>query len=395
MTQEDLLLPEGFGSPSGSSQKYESWKLKPKDDEIQIRILPSMKSLLEINDFGLFWRLHYGWNGKNLKDPTKPAYHPFLCIEEKGRGGMVIQECPACTYRTSYVNKENGAKADIDTQLKALQDRGRAKGVSEAEINKAVNAQREKLLAKVGDIKKWLKDHGSDGKFRIPCINRQGDFGIFLAPYGVVKQIKDELRNLRTRVYPGTTINIEGAGRKGVWFKVVRSGYASPTSDKATICRKVNDDGSEAIEFHTVSNDQLQAAMQRIPDLVQMREENRIRLDQIEALVKLDIDGGGKTLPEDVDVILELNKAPATFVAPKTTAEPVEDWMGPDATGAPAPPVVKEEPVAPVVAATPAVVKTATKAALKVVNPDIPAPAPAPAPAESAAPDANFDDLWS
>ena len=284
MADEELELPAGFGVPSGSTQKYETWKLKnTKDgetDELILRVLPLMKSLVQLDDFGIYWALHYGWNGVNEKDPTKPAYHPFLCIEEKNYG-MITQECPACKYRNIYLDK-----------LKAV----------ESDPSKA---------ALVSQLRGWLKDHGKDGKFRIPCINKQGQFGVFCAPYGVVMQLRNEMKKLREQNYPGTTVSIKPAGRKGLWFKVTRTGRPSLTSDKVDVNRIVNPDGSEMKDFHVISDEQLQEAQNRLPDLLELKGQNRIRLEQIEALIALDKAGRGSSDPVEVDRILETNKTSA------------------------------------------------------------------------------------
>jgi len=315
MTQEDLLLPDGYGSPSGSQKRYETFKLKGENDELVIRILPTMKSLLKLDDFGLDWKLHYGWNGRNVKDPTKPQYHPFLCVEEKSYG-MTVQACPACVYKAEFQKKLEDAKRDMETKVKDLHERGRTKGKTEAEINKAAIQLKEKLLGEMKPLVDWIYNHGRDGKFRIPCINKQGQFGIFLAPYGVVQGIRKELDALKQRTYPGTDIRIQGAGRKGVWMRVTRTGKASRESDSVTSCRIEKPDGSEVLDFHVITNEQLGQAAERIPDLVELRNQNRISIDLIEALVALDKEGGGSSDPLAVDEIF----------ASKKNEEPEATW---------------------------------------------------------------------
>ena len=281
MANEELELPAGYGVPSGSTQKYETWKLKnTKDgetDELILRVLPLMKSLVQLDDFGVYWALHYGWNGVNEKDPSKPAYHPFLCVEEKNYG-MITNECPACKYRNGYMDKLKLVESDP----------------TKAELK--------------GKLVGWLKDHGRDGKFRIPCINKQGQFGIFQAPYGVVMQLRNEMKKLREQNYPGTTVSIKPAGRKGLWFKITRTNRPSTTSDKVEVNRIANPDGSEIKDFHVITDEQLGEAQNRIPDLLELKNQNRIRVEQIEALIALDKAGRGSSDPVEVDRILELGK---------------------------------------------------------------------------------------
>jgi hypothetical protein len=339
---DDNELPPGFADPSGSTQKYENWKFKNiKDgetDEHLLLVLPAMKSMLQIDDIGLYWALHYGWNGVNAKDPSKKAYHPFLCIQEKNYG-IISTECPVCTYRTPFIDKLKAADP--------TSERGK------------------QLLA-------WKDAHGLDGKFRIPVMNKQGQFGIFHAPYNFVKSLKAEMKELRKQTYPGTDELIKPAGRKGVWFRFIRTGKASPTSDKAVVNRIVQKDGSEIKDVYRISNEQLIEASNRLPDLVTLKNQNLIRVDQIVALVELDKLGKGSPDPVEVDRILEIGKK---------NDEPVDEEV--DYTGA----VPSGASVAP--APTPAPAAQAAPA-------EAPKPAPAPTPAEApkAAPAANYDDLW-
>ena len=384
MTQEDLELPAGFGAPSGSMQKYENWKLKGADDEIEIRVLPMMKSLLKIDDFGLDWKLHFGWNGKSPKDPTKPQYHPFLCIEEKNYG-MVTVECPACVYRSTYVKRLEAAKLDMANQVNALKERGKAKGIAEAEINKAVVKLQEKLITEMKPDADWVYNHGRDGKFRIPCINRQGQFGIFSAPYGVLHALRKEMNSLKQRVYPGTDIKIQAAGRKGVWFKITRTGRASRDSDTVKVCRIVRDDGAELLDFQVITNEQLQQAQERLPDLVELRDQNRISVAQIEALVALDKAGGGSSDPLAVDEIFSANKK-----ASSTQNE--SDWTGASPTGVSAVETPKPQPVKEEVkvAETPKTVEPKVEVKAEVKEEAKPASINA-----ADMPDADFDSLWT
>jgi hypothetical protein len=355
----DNELPAGFGDPSGTSQRYENWKFKNiKDGEVDehiFRVLPAMKSLLQIDDIGLYWAIHYGWNGVNAKDPSKKAYHPFLCIQEKDYGRIVV-ECPACTYRNGFLDKLKAAvpKSELANKLEA-----------------------------------WKKAHGLDGKFRIPCIDKQGRFGIFHAPYNFVKSLKEEMRQLRlqdypasgdfTNKYPGAVGPIKPAGRTGVWFKFVRTGKASPTSDKAVVNRIVNPDGSEMKDFHRITDEQLAEASNRIPDLVSLKEQNRISVDKIEALVALDKLGKGSPDPVEVDRILDAGKQQEEHVDEEV------DFTGSVASGASvAPPAepAKAPAEAPKAAETKAAPVEAPKAEVKAD------------PTPPAAPTETYDDLW-
>lgn len=285
MSENEMDLPEGFGTANYSNQKYETWKLKD-DSSLVLRILPPMKSLRKRGDIGLYWKTHFGWNGRDSQNPTKARFRPFLCIEER-RDGMTTETCPACDLRKSYEDKMNAKKA-----------KGKELGKTEAEIRKATANEYQ-----------WLRDHGLDGKFRIPAINKSGQLGFFLCPYGLVKKLREELKRF-------TAKGIDPTGRKGVWFEFTRSGKASPTSDSVRPVRvtKVKDgEEVEVLDVHVISNEDLTKALEVLPDLNELMEKGRIRRDQIEALVALAKSSEGACDPDEVDRILvdrilEVNK---------------------------------------------------------------------------------------
>ena len=353
MTNEDLQLPAGFATPSYTGSKYETVKLKKEDDRLELRVLPSMKSLIKKGDFGAYWKTHFGWMGRNQQDSSKLAWHPFLCVEEK-RNGMTTNACPACQYRLTYEKKYAAAKADMEKQVTDLTNKGKSKGIPEVAINKEVAKLKEKLMGEMRPIAEWLQSHGCDGKMRIPCINRQGQFVLFSAPYGLVKKLREAMKEVSGRCYPGTEIQISPTGRKGVWFEFVRTGKANATSDSVHPVRVSRSDGSEILDFHVITNEQLTAAQDAIPDLVELMEQNRIRLDQIEALVELDKSGGGSSDPDEVDRILEIGKSEQE---PDWAAEEPVSTPVPVVTAAVEPVVVKATEVVKAAAETPVVVE--------------------------------------
>lgn len=338
MTLEDLTLPDGFEAPNCTGVKYENWKLKKENDRIILRILPAMKSLIQKGDFGAFWGLHFGWNGRNQQDPTKFTYRPFLCVENK-RNGMIDRECAACKYIATHAKKWEAVKATIKQQQEDLKARGALAGKTENEINKALQKLTEKLLTENKPLKDWLDAHSCNKKFRIPCMNQQGQFGIFSIPYGLVKKLREEMKKLTTRFYPGTQFAINPAGRKGVWFEFVRNGKASATSDSVTPVRVQNTDGSEMLDFHTITNEQLEAAKKCLPDLLELMEQSRITDTQMEALVKLDQDGGGSSDPDEVDAILGSTASNNKSSGTTTSTDDLDDWASTPASK----PEIKQE----------------------------------------------------
>lgn len=308
MTAEDLTLPDGYAAPTCGGAKYENWKLNPKgDDSLVLRLLPAMGSQARSGNLGLFWGLHFGWQGRNVSDPTKRTYRPFLCVEEK-RNGMVTKPCAACNYIAEYKKKWDASKAEIAKKVEEIRAAGAAAGKTEQEINRVIAKKSEEMKKAAESIYQWLYDHSCNKKVRIPAINRQGQFGIFSVSYGLYKKLGEEMKKLTARTYPGTNFQVQPAGRKGVWFEFTRKGKPSKDSDNVSPVRIQQSDGSEILDFHTITNEQLIQAKDAIPDLAELMEASRIRPDQIEALVQLDRDGGGSADPDEVDKIFNDGK---------------------------------------------------------------------------------------
>jgi hypothetical protein len=298
MTNETQLqpLPPNFIVPTGAGVKLNILKLKPADDSIQIRILPMWMPICG-NDFGLFWRTHYGYYGVNPKDPNQKAFRSFSCIQER-KGKEIIVACAECDYIARKKNEATLLKAQLDSE-------------SNPERKEKLQVEYTKLLG-------WIAAHNNDGKKRIPVLDRKGNPGIFLAPYNVTEQIKTEIERLSKARFP-----IQAAGRKGVWFEVTRTGKASNTSDKVTVCTIQRDDGASVPDFHIVSDEQLENAMKVIPDFRKMKEQNLLSAAQIQQLVDLDIAGGGSADREKVEAVFKASKqtpsSPAAVAIPTST----------------------------------------------------------------------------
>ena len=141
-------------------------------------------------------------------------------------------------------------------------------------------------------------------------------------------------------------------------MRVTRTGKASRESDSVTSCRIEKPDGSEVLDFHVITNEQLGQAAERIPDLVELRNQNRISIDLIEALVALDKEGGGSSDPLAVDEIFSSKKDeepeatwaedPVAELAPKVkevkeVKEVVEEVKQPETTPVVEPAEEKQE----------------------------------------------------
>lgn len=276
-------FPE-IGSINYSFRKFETWKFKPADDSLILRVLPAMKSLIKRRDFGRYWKTHFGWSG--LDERGKERRRPFLCIEEK-RDKRITCVCDACELRKSYQDKEKSLVAKIaDFQAEGVKRKVPGKKI--AEVTKPFQDELE-------GIRKWIYNHGLDGKYRIPAMNKAGKLGLFLAPWNVAQKLRDRCRELQQQ-------NIDPCGVvNGVWFEFTRNGKASPTSDDCQPVKVSTGPGEFKYDLHTLDKSTLILAQESIPDLEEMMERGRIRPDQVTALVNCSGD------PEEVDRILEID----------------------------------------------------------------------------------------
>ncbi len=304
MSNEEAL-PEGLvGNVSYTNRQYETFKLKKADDAFQFRPLPPMSATLKKRkSTGLYWKTHFGWKG--LDEKGKERLRPFLCPEEK-RDGRITHNCAACNLRKDYEDTKNALVA----KKKAIEEFAVKNKKSPADTRKALQATVDELKA----ANDWLYDHGCDGKFRQPCINRQGKIGILMMPFGAMKKFQEACRKLNQQM------GLDPCGVKGVWFECTRNGPASRDSDDVQPVQIFNkEDGSSKLDFHVLDNATLIAASQAIPDLGELMEKGRITDEQITALVDCERRGCD---PEEVDRILGIEKA----------AEPQDDSGGESST---------------------------------------------------------------
>ncbi len=337
MSTEEAL-PEGLvGSANYSSRQYEQFKLKKADDAFQFRPLPPMSPTLKKRKVvGIYWKTHFGWKG--LDEKGKERLRPFLCIEEK-RDGRITCVCDACGLRKTYEDR----KAALFGKKKSIEEFGFKAKKTPAEIRKVLAPVEQELK----DANDWLYDHGLDGKFRLPCINRQGKIGIFLMPFGAMKKFQERCRELSQK------LGVDPCGVKGLWFEATRNGQASRDSDDVQAVKIFDKDTTtERYDFHTLDNATLLAASQAIPDLGDLMEKQRITPEQIAALVNCGDD------PEEVDRILGISERRAAAASDEESA-PVDESSIKAATD-------MEDPFGP-----PETVKTETKVEVKETAPAV------------------------
>ena len=369
-TTEDLSLPEGFGAPSGGGVKFKRRRMKKDSPILVVRQLPAMKGLLQRKEPGVYAKVHYGWNGVNPANPTKPAFRPFLCCEEK-RNGMVVQECDACKYRAEYIAKQE----DIRKAEKAIVDKVRAKAkeknvTDESKIVAAISKELEPLKQEKDKVVEWLKDHGIDSKWKFYAVDKDGEPCIAEVPFkakkamlGAVDELKATVKNYPTSLTKGKEMPIQINGKIGVFFKFTRTGDGFGTDYTCNVNRILDpESGSEKIDYHIVSNETLKQAMEILPCLVEETEKLRLAPDKIKALVdhSRGLNGGydpyvvdsimGKAVeskPANVPATIPVENTPTVEVQPSLIAETAKTEVLPE---------TKPEPKAEVKAETKSVV---------------------------------------
>jgi hypothetical protein len=254
-----------------------------------------------------------------------------------------------------------------------------------------------------------LREHGVDGKARLYAYDKAGRVGVLEIPYSLAKSLKEEMKKLTNGHYPGTDKNINPTGRIGVFFEFARVGKAGPKSDSVQphrINKVIQGEEVQVLDFFRIPDCLLQTAQDALPDLIELRDRQRLTDEQVQKLVDATEIGGGSVEPNVVDEIMGVKKAirveqenwanemplaPITTSTPKAAPQVAEDDV---LFGETLPPKVevKVTPVAPKVEAP-------KVEAPKVEAPKVEAPKPvAPvAKAESAAivSDDDFDSLFS
>lgn len=306
----DDILPEGFGKTNYSNTRFETWRLKD-DSSLILGFFPPMKSLRQNNSLFEFWTNHWGWAGQNGDPSKKPFQRPFLCLCIKDYG-MIKKECVVCNLRKKYLDR-----------VEAIKVRGKALGKTDEECKKAAAKELE-----------WLRVHGVDSKARLYAYDKAGQVGVLEVPYSLAKQLREEMKKLTSRHYPGTEKAINPTGRVGVFFEFTRVGKASPKSDSVRphmLNKTIQGEEVQVLDLYRIPDDTLKLAMNVLPDLTELRDRNRITDAQAEALVKATEEGQGAVDPQVVDSILGVRKAPVEAEAwtKETTPAPVTPKVAP------------------------------------------------------------------
>jgi hypothetical protein len=302
---------------------------------------------------------------------------------------MITSTCPADDYINDQKTKYDSLKAQLDGKIEEIKAAGRKANKTPAEVAKAIGKIREPFDKELKPLFDWLYDHNAGGKARLLGINQQGQFGVLNLPYGTFKKLNEEIKKLKAgETYPGTTDQVDPTGRNGVFFEIIRNGKPSKDSDTVRPLMETRSDGAKMMVFNKLSNDQLKHALEVLPDLNDLMNENRLRPDQVEALVALDKAGGGQSDPDEVDAIFEINKIKEEVVDDEpewlsgtvsSTVAPVDVPKTPEPVVEPIKPEVKVEAPKPV--EKPAEAKSAPVEPVVVNGADLTA--------------SKFEDLWS
>jgi hypothetical protein len=225
---------------------------------------------------------------------------------------MIKKECVVCNLRKKYLDR-----------VEAIKVRGKALGKTDEECKKAAAKELE-----------WLRVHGVDSKARLYAYDKAGQVGVLEVPYSLAKQLREEMKKLTSRHYPGTEKAINPTGRVGVFFEFTRVGKASPKSDSVRphmLNKTIQGEEVQVLDLYRIPDDTLKLAMNVLPDLTELRDRNRITDAQAEALVKATEEGQGAVDPQVVDSILGVRKAPVEAEAwtKETTPAPVTPKVAP------------------------------------------------------------------
>lgn len=291
----------GFGGAKTGKKSFQSWKnfyIKENEDNVY-RILPSMHGLAETDEWSVFYRDHNGYSVPNPQDPSKPWKRPFMCPQERSfKTKMIIKPCAKC----DQIDQKKAALERIEVEAKTS------------------NMSRDKLDTLAAPLRKWLRMHYVDGKWRVAVMNRAGEFGVLYVPHKAKLQIEALVEELKSRRVPIDLFALD----EGVWLNFKRTGGKQNIGEvqyKVEVVQEEEQlpDGRTVYSIKTapLSLEQAQTALKTIPDL--RETTRRLSPEQIRQLVESD------ESPETVQAILEMPTvgAEASPGARSVTSAPV------------------------------------------------------------------------
>lgn len=367
------MTTAGFNKPKYGNSEASWGRLKipmPKgpDDiaRLVVRLLPPFGNLAAQRKWSIYHSVHYGFEGRDGRDPTKTRHKPFACVEEKRRG-MVVSDCPMCNLMQSR-------KKSLEAKLAKL----KADGKTDDEA---------KALTK--DLSDWLRKYNVDRKHYMAAMDESGRFHVFMLSHETKKRLEGVIAKMLEQDIDPLDLD------SGVWFEFRRSGNPKVVSslvDEVDVVMEktvVNGRSYMAPKPAPLSEDQTNEALRILPSLDTV--VTVISREQIQQLVNCSGD------PEEVDAIFNSGRPDSYESRPMTPkAAPTPAPAPKPAPQAPAPAPVEEE--APAAAADDddeiarmeamLAAKKAAKAAA--AKPAVAISAPKPAPA-AVAEDADLD----
>ena len=272
-------LNDLIGTPSyGGERRFENWKLEDNKPPVVVRILPPLKRNGRTSPNSIYVPLVFGWNGADAKDPSKKRYRPFLSLEERDfrRNNMIVTDDAA-----------GRLIADNKKKFEQLSGQAKAKNLSPAATEKD-----PEIGAEWKRLKDWLYEHSINGKNNITCMDQSGKYGILKINHTCKKALEAEVARLRKDGY-------DPFGVQGVWFEFSRPDRGGRTDTVRAVREStiVNGQKMDFVKTHDLTRETLQAAIESLPDLEEMRESYRLTQDQIERMVN----GSGD--PTEIDAI--------------------------------------------------------------------------------------------
>lgn len=336
-------MSEGFGKASleNTFDGYKFFKLRTPDPkkneektELILRILPSMKSYRDSGTWRFFYGQHYGYQGNNPRDPSKPRARPFGCIQKKNKDKSIKVHCPKCDQIEAKRKQYDARAEDL------LKSSGLDKDSREFKDLK----QTDTKLKVLGE---WLRKHNCDKKFWINVMSLNGEFGVLQLSY---KTSEDVLLPLLKELRDKEKVDaLDPMG--GVFLRFTRTGKNPQVVDAVEVYTEtVQVDGRTFKEYKSakMTPQQIERALKVCPDLAK-DVVKMISAETIQALVDCNGD------PDVVDKIWpqesKKSETPATSnldssdVPPPDDEPPAEDEVPAQQAAPQAPP--KTEPPAP------------------------------------------------
>lgn len=235
----------GFGKPKYGGNSFAK-TVKPKEGApIIARILPPMKSLAESGEWAVYHGIHYGYKGVNPKDPNKPLFRTFACIEERDfKTKMITQDCPECDLIAQY-----------EEELKTIKANAERDQLNEEDTKELTSSHTS-----------WLKEHNCDRKWHMNVKLKSGEFAVLTLSHKTKKNILEPLI--------AKLLSEEGIDaldpEQGVWFVITRTGKQLAATDAIEVEQEAVKENGRVIKttkLAPLTEAEAEKALKECPDL--------------------------------------------------------------------------------------------------------------------------------